>query len=366
MKKLEEILTKPEDYMLQAGGEYEIIGELCSLRLRIKYEKLKVIVYGIGARGEYFIRWLKKEDIGVEFIIDQNQDGEFEGIPIFKPDRIPDMYNLQDDYLVFITPYLFEQYPEDFLGVLNELNLKNIVYPFSWRYGLPGYRYDWAYYYTHNKVLLCEIYNKLADEVSKDTYYEYIKAIVTNQVFKGSIGKTRNKYFECYIPKRDEVFLNLGAESGDTICQFIENRNEIFDRIIAVEGNVETYKNKLYRVLSIFPDLIRDRIVDINCWLDKDTASQIVSNDISLVNMDIEGSERVVLEILVEKLQEARPVFAICAYHKPQDIIELPQIILNKFDNYEIYFRKYAAPYSNNLQNGELVMYGVPKERVKR
>ena len=42
------------------------------------------------------------------------------------------------------------------------------------------------------------------------------------------------------------------------------------------------------------------------------------------------------------------------------------QIILNKFDNYEIYFRKYAAPYSNNLQNGELVMYGVPKERVKR
>jgi len=47
------------------------------------------------------------------------------------------------------------------------------------------------------------------------------------------------------------------------------------------------------------------------------------------------------------------------------DRYELPMFIKNISDDYEIIYRKYASTTRNRFTNAELVMYAVPKNRLK-
>ena len=80
--------------------------------------------------------------------------------------------------------------------------------------------------------------------------------------------------------------------------------------------------------------------------------------------MDIEGAELEALRGLQNCISHNRPVLAICVYHKPEDIIELTNIVNEMVPNYKIFFRKYAPSYNSHLRSGELVMYAVPLERI--
>ena len=60
-----DMLNCPQEYMLQAGGEYELISEMSFLRSIVKYKNCKIIIYGAGQRCEYLISWLKMENVPV-------------------------------------------------------------------------------------------------------------------------------------------------------------------------------------------------------------------------------------------------------------------------------------------------------------
>ena len=77
---------------------------------------------------------------------------------------------------------------------------------------------------------------------------------------------------------------------------------------------------------------------------------------IDFIKMDIEGSELAALEGAKKTIQKFCPVLAICAYHKKEDLITLPQFIKSVSENYNFYIRKYG-----NTVLGELVLYAVPK-----
>lgn len=56
----------------------------------------------------------------------------------------------------------------------------------------------------------------------------------------------------------------------------------------------------------------------------------------TLIKMDIEGSEREALTGAAEVIKRKKPRLMICAYHKPEDIYELPQTILKLRDDYQL------------------------------
>ena len=51
--------------------------------------------------------------------------------------------------------------------------------------------------------------------------------------------------------------------------------------------------------------------------------------DISLINMDVEGAEMDILKSAKNTIKNKKPVLAICAYHKAEDLINIPQYISN-------------------------------------
>jgi hypothetical protein len=69
--------------------------------------------------------------------------------------------------------------------------------------------------------------------------------------------------------------------------------------------------------------------------------------------MDIEGAELEAIKGAKRIIEEQKPKLAICVYHKPEDIWELPELILSYNKEYKFYIRHYS--YKDN----ETVLYAV-------
>ena len=69
--------------------------------------------------------------------------------------------------------------------------------------------------------------------------------------------------------------------------------------------------------------------------------------------MDIEGSEYNALLGSRRIIREQKPKLAICVYHKPEDIIQIPELILSINNEYRFYIRHYSTI------GGETVLYAL-------
>lgn len=72
------------------------------------------------------------------------------------------------------------------------------------------------------------------------------------------------------------------------------------------------------------------------------------------IKMDIEGAELGALLGGIKSIQKIRPKIAVSLYHKPMDVIELSQILLNNLNNYSWFIRCYGA------HGYDTILYGVP------
>lgn len=75
--------------------------------------------------------------------------------------------------------------------------------------------------------------------------------------------------------------------------------------------------------------------------------------DVTFLKMDIEGAEKEALLGARKTIKRCRPKLAISVYHKPEDIWELPELILDIYPDYELYIRHYS------LRDAETVLYAI-------
>ena len=62
----------------------------------------------------------------------------------------------------------------------------------------------------------------------------------------------------------------------------------------------------------------------------------------TFIKMDIEGAELEALKGSREIIQRYRPRLAISAYHKKEDLVELPLYIKELVPEYKLYIRHYS------------------------
>lgn len=75
---------------------------------------------------------------------------------------------------------------------------------------------------------------------------------------------------------------------------------------------------------------------------------------VDFIKMDVEGFESRILTGAKETLKEQSPKLAVCVYHRGNDLITLPAIILSANPNYKLYLRHCSPTWA------ETVLYAEP------
>ena len=119
------------------------------------------------------------------------------------------------------------------------------------------------------------------------------------------------------------------------------------------------------RNIKRLPENLASKIVLRNSFIgnDEKTSFDVLFKDekVTLINMDIEGAEMFVLASAKDIIKKHRPVLAICAYHKPEDIYEILHFVKTTVDSYSYHLAKYREYSPKGLY--EWVLYCVPTER---
>ena len=223
----------------------------------------------------------------------------------------------------------------------------------------------------------------MSDDLSKQTMLAHLKSHLTEETFYfKDIFAKQGEYFNDFT--RSAIltgsYVDCGAFNGDSVKAFINFAGDSYKKIFAIEADPKNFAK--------MENLVREKnyknVELINCgvWNEKgsitfkstgsvgskiiddgdikvptDTIDNIVGDEfISLIKMDIEGAELKALQGAIKTLKRCKPILALSAYHKKEDLITLPQFIKNIYGDCKFYFRKHESLVSFY----GLVLYVIP------
>lgn len=336
-------------------GVFEPPNNIPILRYKVKKEGYKVILLGTDSMILSCLNWLATENINPDYI--------------FSSLKELDSLDKSNKYFLILSDsnYKYPAFQSELIEKMKLNNISNFLCPYDYE-KIPKHDIEYLEYFKKNENKLLKMLNMLHDDESKKVYSEYIRTKMYADFYRLKQTPTWLKYFDQSVYKHlsNEVFVNCGSSNGDTLFYYLENFDSDFKKIYALESDSERVK-QFNNNLKYVPDNIRKKVKIINNYVDNKNNkidSICKGENVSLINMDIEGMELEALKGAKEIIINNKPVIAACAYHLPTDLYELPIYIKNLSDDYEIIYRKYASTFRNKLRNAELVMYAVPKKRL--
>ena len=213
-------------------------------------------------------------------------------------------------------------------------------------------------------------------------------------VFEGQYRFTNFSHLPSYFHQEflkltdNETYVDVGCYDGDTIKQFNSVCSGKYNKIYGFEPHSENYKTTLRTVESlkmqnvhIFPEgawssksvqpfishygevsnSVGARIIEHgDMHVNTTTIDDALSDEnVTYIKMDIEGSELNALKGAKDTIIRCKPKLAVCLYHKPEDIIEIPLFLYSIMPECKYYIRhhNYVREAANLAHN--TVLYAV-------
>jgi FkbM family methyltransferase len=341
----------------------------------------KICVWGMGSVAEIILPQMKKH-LGDRLVCvsDNNPakwNKDYLGLRCVPPRELLQMKGDIGVYVSVINsaPVIDELTAMGFRHIIN--NFCGIPYSM-----LAGLRSLYHESYKTAKDELAEAFSLMGDERSKEVFLTRLHYCLFPEEFGSSPAPLRrihdpNQYFppEIIHLRDDEVFVDGGGYVGDTVEDFMNRSKGEFEHIYSFEPDADNYK-KLSDNISALQPTVRDKITayQLGLW-DCEKASGFAgvatgthvleqSSDFALthqimldsldrvlgefakvtfIKMDVEGSEKKAIDGAREIIGNNRPKLAICVYHRPHDIFDLPLKIHKLNPNYRLYLRHHAS-----------------------
>jgi FkbM family methyltransferase len=264
---------------------------------------------------------------------------------------------------------------ESFLQTLTYMGIKidyfcrgDMDYKLKYLFDIPVITEDELFNKCQKSKVVIYSYDPIG-EIQKN--YLIGKGIAQNNIYK-VVEYLEPEYFDkdIMIPHDYEIFIDGGVLDFKTSIEFIEWCNGKFDKIYAFEPDKASYdicKNVLQTNKIL--DQKRIKLYQAGLWnktkkvffnpigngasrIAEGGTSQIetVSIDerlkgqsVTFIKLDIEGAELEALKGARKTIKKYRPRLAVCIYHKPEDILEIPRYILSLNMDYKLYIRHYST-----------------------
>lgn len=391
MKTFDEEWAQIKSYY-QSGKHQQEIKEA----KRILMEK-PFVLYGAGTEGIEFANVLAYGQCPPLCFCDKNKSGTepYTGLPIIAPRELTGAYK---DAGIMISSSMYREEIECDLGRLGVppdrilprkllLLLLLLCSEGSATYNRYLKRSHYLLLFNAlNKMVTDEngaqltgcrqTYEWLSDGRSKKVLMDYLKLCFIAAPVDPSPLNTQ--YFDPVMNlTSEEVFVDCGAYTGDTAEAFMNRTNGRYWHYFAFEPDADNYK-KAAAFLKGKPavTLIQKGLWNCDttlCFKEGYASSSTVAEEgeaaveatsidhyfsdkeqvPTIIKMDIEGSELEALKGAENTIRQHKPKLAICIYHKPQDLYEIPQFIKSCRNDYQFYIRHYTDTFA------ELVLYAV-------
>lgn len=215
-----------------------------------------------------------------------------------------------------------------------------------------------------------ELYINLEDYRSK----KLLNAILNNWVHYdfNTLSEVTEKCYDDYfdldlIPTcNEEVFVDLGAYTGDSTISFLRNYGDSYKKIYAYEITPETYQI-LVSNLKDYPNVVcylkgvgdtRSSLSVVNSSADASANTVFVSDNgtipmvtldedigekLTMIKADIEGFEQEALLGAINHIKNDHPKLLISVYHKNEDLWKIPKMIKEIDPTYKFYLRYHGG-----------------------
>jgi FkbM family methyltransferase len=334
---------------------------------------MDIVIFGCGAMGKYLLTGLRAAGVSpVAFAVDvRPSPREVDGLGVLPIEKavkaFPDALYV---IAVFNGSAVLERVRRMGVNVTTFAQIARVYYGALLPFGALD----------RNNDMPEETAELFADAVSR---LEYWGQSLWRDIFDPSFLPPYCDPAEIYFPPdlftlgQEETFIDCGAYDGDTVREFYKRAG---GEVLAVEPDPENYK----RLIANFPNihafqlaigLSNERVqfdtgrgvsgevgkgadwVECNTLDNLLTALWVVP---TYIKMDVEGAEMDALKGAALMIKRHKPILAICLYHKPNDIWQIPAYLHELVPEYRLYLRRYAE------DCWEEVLYCVPPERVKK
>ena len=174
------------------------------------------------------------------------------------------------------------------------------------------------------------------------------------------------EYFDYFKPNESEIFVDAGCFNGQTAVEFTKWASKGYDYIYSFEANADLIKTceNTFKKHNLNGEVIgkgvwnKDDILHfesrtVGGSLITGTGKETIETTsldnvlngkrVTFIKMDIEGAEYKALLGAEKTIKKWRPRLAICVYHKPEDILEIPALLLEMHSDYQFSLRQYNS-----------------------
>ncbi|MDR2594970.1 MAG: FkbM family methyltransferase [Fibromonadaceae bacterium] len=352
----------------------------------------KICIFGMGSYGTEILPILKKKlgnRIRCVSDNDKNKHGkEYCGIKCVPP------HELDKNTYIFVSIFQADDIIAELSAkgfyVINQ-ELQNSFDLFR----LYGFRQS-GKLYTENYEGLEKVFSLFSDDLSRQIFIRRIQYNILpyeNKRFFDTVYSGDQYFPDDIITLNDnETFIDGGGYTGDTIQNFIARTKSNFNSIYSFEVDEKNYAI-MNAYIKTLPENLSQKIFIFQYGLSNQeekikligngasthvqkvggvfsdnfgklvALDNVVSNksSVSFIKLDIEGYERNALIGMMETIKNSKPKMAVCIYHKPEDVYEIPLLLHEMNPAYRFFLRHHGHDWN---YAGETVLYVIPEKNI--
>jgi len=287
-------------------------------------------------------------------------------IEVFSPEILKKMDNKEEIIVLICGTYI-----SDMAEQLENMGITNYFSEY-WMSMRKGIRH-------HNHQIEKNILEKLVSIMSDDESKHIIGKIVEKRNagfvdYSDVYCRARSEYFrdEFWVPEIQGIFIDAGGFDGDTIEEYHSWTRGDYKHIYSFEPQ-KNMADKIEEKLWMYGSKVT--LIKKGLWSQSGTIKftngdgvfsgkinangedeietvaldDIITENVTFIKMDIEGAEVEAIKGAKQIICKYKPNMAICIYHKPTDLWEIPFLIHQLVPEYKLSVRHFGVSCSDTV-----------------